>query len=254
MRAANEAVPSSDGPVADRLLEKRGRKVVATVFDYIDRYGFNVSAFANALAAAGEVEEIIVRINSPGGSAFDGVAMYNTLVNHKAPVRVEVHGLAGSAASVIAMAGDQILMGAASRIFIHEPAVLAFGPARALQKIAAMLESHNDDFIDLYAQRATKLKRDKIAEMLRAETEISAKDAIAMGFATGYLTPANQVKAETPSPAVDSRRIASVDDINKALSERGASVFRKRDASRPELSSLRAVSDRLEARRRSLRA
>lgn len=220
--------------------------MVAHVFDFVDRWGFNVGAFASALAAAGDVDEIVVKINSPGGSAYDGAAMYNTLVTHPAPVKVEVHGLAGSAASVIAMAGDQILMGAASRLFIHEPWMIAAGPARILRKYADDLESSNEDFIDLYAQQATKLSRAKIAEMLREETELSAKQSVSMGFATGMLDASDTVKAV--KPAVDPSSVHGFEDLRNVLQRRRAVTFRTRDDSRPELSDLRAAQDNLNAR------
>lgn len=235
------------GPSSERSLKKTGKTVTVHVFDYIDWLGFDVAYYGPALDKMRDVEEIIVKINSPGGSAFDGAAFYNTLVQHPAKVRVEVHGLAGSAASVIAMAGDQILMGTAARLFIHKPWALAAGNDDVFFRLAEDLKSMTADFVDLYRQQAVKLSKEEILAMLAKETELSAAEAVAKGFATGRLNAADAVKAAKPTDD-----IRSIDDMRASLITRHAKLIRPHDDSRPALSERRREHDLLKAKRASM--
>ena len=129
-----------------------------------------------------EAETIRVRINSPGGSAFDGVAIMNALTGHTARVVVEVDGLAASAASIIAMAGDEVVMRPGSEMMIHEAHVLAAGEAKDMRQVADMLDKTNDSMAQVYADRAggdTETWREAMA----AETWFTADEAVEAGLA-----------------------------------------------------------------------
>jgi len=136
----------------------------------------------NALKNAGD-NDLVVRLNSPGGSAFDGIAIYNRLNDHKGKVTVHVDGWACSAASVIAMAADELIMGAGSMLMIHEASTIVWGNKGDFRKEAELLEKLEDGIIDIYMTKAN-ITRDEIRDMVNAETWFSANDALTIGFAT----------------------------------------------------------------------
>jgi ATP-dependent Clp endopeptidase proteolytic subunit ClpP len=127
--------------------------------------------------------DITVRINSPGGSVFDGFAIYNLLRAHNGSVTVHVDGLAASAASVVAMAGDDVVMGAASMMMIHDPWTMSVGDASEMRKTAETLDKIRDSIVDAYASKAADMDRDEIAKMMAEETWMTASEAQGFGFA-----------------------------------------------------------------------
>lgn len=126
--------------------------------------------------------DLTVVINSPGGDVFAGLAIYNALVNHNGNVTVRVDGLAASIASVIAMAGDKIIMSPGSMIMIHRPSVCAMGTVDDMEKAKDVLMKIEEGITPIYAKR-TGLDEDKIAELLEAETWMLADKAVELGFA-----------------------------------------------------------------------
>jgi ATP-dependent Clp protease protease subunit len=120
------------------------------------------SKFADDLKALGNVKTIDLRINSEGGSVFDGKAMYTQLVEHKAKVITHIDGLAASAASFIAMAGDEIEIAEGGFVMIHNAWLFAMGDARELRRTADLLDTVNGTIIDVYVAR-TKGDRKAIA-------------------------------------------------------------------------------------------
>lgn len=123
-----------------------------------------------------------VHINSPGGDVFDGIAIFNRLDQHDGEVNVTVDGLAASAASLIAMAGDSIKMAKGAFLMIHEPWGLTIGDASDHAKTADNLRQIAGEIVDIYHQR-TGVDRDEIAAMVAAETWMTGADARAKGFA-----------------------------------------------------------------------
>lgn len=126
--------------------------------------------------------DLTVVINSSGGDVFAGLAIYNALVNHNGNVTVRVDGLAASIASVIAMAGDKIIMSPGSMIMIHRPSVYAAGTVDDMEKAKDVLMKIEEGITPIYAKR-TGLDEDKIAELLEAETWMLADKAVELGFA-----------------------------------------------------------------------
>lgn len=241
--------PASAAEISARQmrLTKSGRTATVHVFDYIDWLGFDVAYYGPALDSMRDIDEIVIKINSPGGSAFDGVAFYNTVVNHPAKKkRVEVHGLAGSAASVIAMAGDEILMGTGARFFIHKPWAIGVGNDDVFFKMAEDLKSFNDDFVTLYKQQASKLSRDEILQIMKDETEYSAAQSIEKGFATGRLNEDDDVKADA---APKYSPVRTIEDLRRSLTKRAARLIRPDDKEKPALSEMRRRADILKATR-----
>lgn len=149
-----------------------------------DWFGEGVTAkqFADDLKALGSVKTIDLRINSEGGSVFDGKAMYSLLNEHPAKIVVHIDGLAASAASFVAMAGDEIEIAEGGFVMIHNAYMVAIGDAREMRRAADMLDTVNNTVIDVYVSR-TKGERKAIAKMMDDETWMTGADAVKNGFA-----------------------------------------------------------------------
>lgn len=142
--------------------------------------GFSAREVVDALSTL--KGDIAVRINSGGGSVFDGVAIYEALKAHRGAVTVHVDGIAASAASVIAMAGKTIVVPDAAMLMIHNAWTVTVGDASDHAKSAGVLEKINGQLADVYAKRA-KLKRAYVAELMDDETWMTGGEAVDMGFA-----------------------------------------------------------------------
>lgn len=129
-------------------------------------------------------DELRVRINSPGGDLFDGNAIYNYLSSLKAQVTVRIDGVAASAASIIAMAGDTVEMPENAMLFIHNPWMMAIGDSRVMRKVADDLDKMRDAAVLVYERRTNgKLERAELVKMLDEETWLSAAESVEHGFA-----------------------------------------------------------------------
>lgn len=152
------------------------------IYDYIDAYGVNARTFQKDLKALGEISQINVRLNSPGGDVFEGNTIYNILKSHKAKVTVYVDGLAASIASVIAMAGDTVIMPANAMMMIHEPWSGAVGNADDMRKTADVLDKVSKTLIAAY-QAKTGMDEAEIKSIMAEETWFTAEEAVEAGFA-----------------------------------------------------------------------
>ena len=166
---------------------KRGETLQIFVYGEIgmDFFGEGVSALniVKLLSENPDVAGIEVHINSGGGNLFDGVAIHTALVHHPAPVTTFVEGVAASAASLIAMAGDVRNIAQGSIIMVHNAAGTQRGDAREMQKKADLLLLLNTEMASIYAAR-TGLETSTVLEMMDAETWLRAGDAVDQGFAT----------------------------------------------------------------------
>jgi ATP-dependent Clp protease protease subunit len=134
------------------------------------------------LAALKDVKTLNVRLNSPGGSVFEGVAIYNALTRHPGNVIVHVDGLAASIASVIAMAGKEIRMAENAMLMIHDPWCFCGGGAKEMRKQADVLDQIKETIINVYVARTGK-KRDTLAKLMEDETWFTAEEAVAAKMA-----------------------------------------------------------------------
>lgn len=160
-----------------------------------DESDTTATSFKKELDNLGDVADINLYINSPGGSVFEGVAIHNMLKRHKAAVTVHVDALAASIASVIAMAGDTIVMPKNSMLMIHNPWTFAMGNAAELRKVADDLDRIGGSAFQTYIQKAgDKLSETKLQEMLDAETWLSADEAYEFGLCD-LVEEANQMAA-----------------------------------------------------------
>ena len=126
-------------------------------------------------------KDILVRINSPGGDPIDTFALYHALKNHSAKVTVRIESLAASAASFLALAGDEVQAYSSSLFMIHNSWAVVAGNRFELQDIADFLEKIDANMQDVYTSK-TKLGKREIADMMKAETWLSAKEAKEKGF------------------------------------------------------------------------
>jgi ATP-dependent Clp protease protease subunit len=145
--------------------------------------GITAKKISDALISAGTFSDIVLRINSPGGDLFEGVAIYNLLKSQDKPVNVMVDGLAASAASLIAMAGDTCVMGDGACMMIHRAMAVVGGYADDLRKCADVMDTVTDSASDIYVAR-TGMKKKKVLELMTAETWMTSQEAVYEGFAT----------------------------------------------------------------------
>lgn len=143
---------------------------------------FSASDIDQAIKDAG-TNDIIINLNSPGGDAFDGISIFNRLKRHQGKVTIHVDGWACSAASVIAMAADELIMELGSMFMIHEASNIVWGTKTAMRKEADVLEELEEGIIDIYMTKAN-VSREEIRQKVDAETWFSAKKAVEYGFAT----------------------------------------------------------------------
>ncbi|HTY35432.1 head maturation protease, ClpP-related [Mycobacterium sp.] len=148
-------------------------------------WGLAAEDFVRDLAKV-DAKQITLRINSPGGDVFDGLAIYNSLRQHSATVTARVEGLAASAASFIAMAADTVQVCRGAMLMIHDAAGFAIGNAADMRTLADLLDKCSDNIADLYAGRAGGTVDDWRAAM-RAETWYSAREAVEAGLADELL-------------------------------------------------------------------
>lgn len=164
-----------------RITNTAGGPVVVDIFDEIGFWGVNAAAFQRELAQV-NAAEITVNLSSPGGEIFEGIAIYNALRSHPANVTVRVSALAASIASVIAQAGDKVVMLSGAQMMVHEGAGLCMGNAAEMQQMAELLDRQSDNIAAIYAERAGGTPEEWRTRM-RAETWFNAEEAVASGLA-----------------------------------------------------------------------
>lgn len=139
------------------------------------------------------VNEIHLRINSPGGSVFDGMAIYERLKQHKAKVITYVDGVAASIASVIALAGDEVNIGEGGFFMIHKPMSFTFGNDIEHERTIDILQRIEDQMIGIYTKR-TNLTRSELLSMLKQDTWINSDESVKYGFATAKIESGEQLR------------------------------------------------------------
>ena len=178
--------------------------------------------------------KVTVWINSPGGDCFAAAQIYNMLMEYSGPVDVHIDGIAASAASVIAMAGNHVAISPVGMMMIHNPATVSIGDEREMKKAMEMLSEVKESIINAYELK-TGLPRKQLSNMMNAESWMNAQKALELGFADSILYDGddeddepegmifsraavtnsllNKLKAQVPKP--DNRVDASV--LNKRL-------------------------------------
>ena len=165
-----------------------GRTADVSIYDQIGKDwwtgdGTTAREFTDVIDSLGDINQLNLFINSPGGDVQDGISIYNYLKRHQAKVMVHVDGMAASIASIIAMAGDEVIMPENTQMMIHNPLSWAMGEAKDFRQVANLLDKVKDNLITTYAGFTGK-GRDEISDLMDAETYMNATEAVAMGFAT----------------------------------------------------------------------
>lgn len=170
-------------------------------------------SFRNAIKDLGEVDTLNVHINSPGGSVYDGVAIFNMLRQHKASVTVHIDGLAASIASVIAMSGDKVVMPSNSMMMIHNAMSVSVGNANDMRKMADDLEKINESVINSYIAKNPELDRDYLKALMDDETWLTASEAYELGLVDVIDEPVAAVAS------IDKEQVNRFKNVPKMLKE-----------------------------------
>ena len=202
--------------------------------------GFTAKRMGAALRAIGK-NDVTVKINSPGGDMFEGIAIYNLLRDHPAKVTVEVMGWAASAGSIIAMAGDEIRMGLGTFMMVHNAWGVVVGNRHDMRDGADLFDGFDSAIADIYEAR-TGMDRAAIVKLMDAETFMGPSEAVANGFADVVdqtRTEASASAASTPNRTVMARRRTEAALAKAGVSRHARSEILSeltatpRDASRP---------------------
>lgn len=221
---------------------------------FADRFKTQLAAFAG--------KPVTVRINSPGGSVFEGIAAYELLKAHQGRITVLVDGIAASIGSIIAMAGSEIRMGGASMLMIHDASLATHGTVRQLLKDAGTLEKISNALAGIYADR-TKKPLEEIRKLMLEETWLTAAECVKLGFADKIdatakpaataswkaadcrlaLPFAARVAAGLTAPTPTRRETSA--ELDKLRAENAALKAQLATAAVPELDKLRAEYGKL---------
>lgn len=166
------------------------------IFDEIGFWGVTAGDFARDLQQI-TAPSILLRLNSPGGDVFDGLAIYNALRQHKAKVTAQIEGLAASIASIIALAADQVTAAKSSFLMIHNPWSIVLGDAAEMREMADILDKVTGTLADVYKSKSGASAK-QVADWMNAETWFTAEEAVAAKFVDALLPePATQGAAAT---------------------------------------------------------
>lgn len=184
-----------------------------SIYDEIGFWGVSAASFAQDLKDCGNnLKQINLHIHSPGGDVFDGIAIYNLLKNHPANVTVYIDGLAASMASVIAMAGNEVIMPENAMMMIHKPWGIQGGDAEDMRKYADLLDKVENTLIPAYASKTGKTP-EELAELLSAETWLNGKECVEQGFADKLAEPL------VAMASIKSRKLEDFENMPKAMKD-----------------------------------
>jgi ATP-dependent protease ClpP protease subunit len=159
-----------------------------SIYDEIGAYGVSAKSFLAELGALPDDGPLIVRLNSPGGSVFDAVAIYNAIKRRAGPVSVWIDGIAASAASYLAMAGDEVVMPENTFLMIHDPSGMVFGTAEDMRAMAEALDKIKGSLVAGHVAKSGGAE-DDIAALMAKETWLDAAEAVDLGFADRLAEP-----------------------------------------------------------------
>tara|TARA_R100000655_G_scaffold32659_1_gene64625 strand:+ start:7322 stop:8317 length:996 start_codon:yes stop_codon:yes gene_type:complete len=164
-----------------------GQPAEVLIYEQIGDWGVTAQNFIKDVQSVGK-SDLTVRINSVGGSVFDGLAIYNILRSHKGNVNVKIEGLAASIASIIALGGDNIEMAENGFFMIHNPFGNSFGDAEEMRKTADLLDKIKKELVSVYAKQSS-LTESEIQDMMDEETWLTSQEALEMGFVDTITEP-----------------------------------------------------------------
>lgn len=176
--------------------------------------------------------DITVWINSPGGDCIAAAQIYNMLLEYKGNVTIKIDGIAASAASVVAMAGNKVIMSPVSMLMIHNPMTMAAGDTTEMKKAISMLTEVKESIINAYELK-TGMSRDKIAKLMDAETWMDANKAVELGFADEILSRESSVK--------QSAMMYSENVVSRKLWNKMSAKYRPKEQGRTVAALLRSL-------------
>ena len=176
--------------------------------------------------------DITVWINSPGGDCIAAAQIYNMLLEYKGNVTIKIDGIAASAASVVAMAGNKVIMSPVSMLMSHNPMTMAAGDTTEMKKAISMLTEVKESIINAYELK-TGMSRDKIAKLMDAETWMDANKAVELGFADEILSRESSVK---PSAMMYSENV-----VSRKLWNKISAKYRPKEQGRTVAALLRSL-------------
>ena len=182
--------------------------------------------------------DITVWINSPGSDCVAAAQIYNMLSNYKGKVTVKIDGIAASAASVIAMAGDTVLVSPVSMLMIHNPATIAWGDHAEMQKAIDMLSEVKESIINAYVLK-TGLSRPKLSHLMDAETWMDANKAVELGFADEIMTRAKAEPEKEPEEGEEDTG-GEEDEEKKLLPSTSSMLYSRRAVTNALLNKMAA--------------
>ena len=232
-QAATETAP------AERTLFLNGTIAEESWFDY----DVTPQLFKEELMAGSG--NITVWINSPGGDCVAAAQIYNMLMDYKGDVTVKIDGIAASAASVIAMAGTQVLISPVGMMMIHNPATIAWGDTAEMRKAIEMLASVKDSIINAYEIK-TGLSRAKLSHLMDAETWMDAHKAVEFGFADGILGRTDLPEdMEPPAVTMLYSKAAMVNSLMDKIAAKCKTNPKKTEDVKPQGRSVDSLYERL---------
>lgn len=184
--------------------------VYVRIYDEIGGYGVKASTLTDEINACGNASEIHLRIHSPGGDIFEGLAIYNALKNHPAKKIVHIEGMAASMASFIAMCGDHIVMPENAMMMIHAPRGVTAGVSGDVRRFADLMDKLGDTMAETYAGRTGRSKQE-ITSMMEAETWMDGNECKANGFADEV------IPAITAMARIESKRIGDFSNMPEKI-------------------------------------
>lgn len=204
------------------LVHAEEKNNTINIFDVIgaDYFGegFTAKRMSAALRSIGSENDVVVNINSPGGDFFEGATIYNLLAEHKGHVTINVSGLAASAASVIAMAGDTIKISQVGFLMIHNAWGMVIGNRHDMTQAAEVFATFDASMRDLYAAR-TGLEAKDVEKLMDGETWLNAADSVEKGFASEII----HVKTVDPDGNEKKAKAMAKRTIEMALAKQGIS-------------------------------
>ncbi len=215
--------------------------IYSTIGDYGDGTGMTPKIVSGILRKSKGA--INVNINSAGGDFFDGVAIYNLLKEYEGEVNIRVVGLAASAASIIAMAGDNVEIAESGFLMIHNAWTLAIGNKDDMKEVAAMLGKFDESMAKVYAA-STGIDEKEIKKMMAAETWLSGAEAVEMGFASA-LMGSDEIEVVDDSDKIVN---AALKKIDVALAKDGMPRSKRRElikeiTSKPSAAEVKPSAD-----------
>lgn len=234
MRVENKSLFNKAGKPSAYKIENKAEESTVYIYDEIGMWGIEAQVFVKDFNAI-DSKTIHLRVNSPGGSVFDGTTIYNVIKQHKSKVIAHVDGLAASIASVIVLAADEVQMADNAFYMIHEPWSIMAGGADELRKEADLLDKVRGTIAKTYMDKSGK-DEEEIFALMKEETWMTAEEALENGFIDSIYSPDEATAKKTnilfdltvfnnvPEKLQDTKKEITAREIERILRDAGCSA------------------------------